>query len=57
MCLQEDEENLDASCPDDSFPLLDLQLFETGRHPIQRYVGGGSAVAKNRKASNESWAV
>ena len=50
---EDDADNFDASCPDDSYPLLDLQLFETGRHPIQRYIGGSSAVAKNRKASNE----
>ena len=50
---EDDEENLDASCPGASYPLLDIQLFETGKHPIQRYVGGGTAVAKNRKASNE----
>ncbi|CAJ1352218.1 unnamed protein product [Effrenium voratum] len=50
---EDDEDNIDPSCPDESYPLLDVQLFDNGRHPIHRYMGGGSAVAKNRKASNE----
>ena len=49
---EDDDDSFDGSCPDDSYPLLDMQLFDIGRHPIQRYVGDGAAVAKNRKASN-----